>query len=158
MQITWCTRRQPPQLLADDVAAAPADADVDLVEDERGHLVGRGEDGLERQHDARRLAAGGDPGQRLERLAGVGRDQELHAVDAGRVEGVAARSPISASLTITPSPAGVLVDGHLEAHVAHVEVGQLLLQPPGDLVAGGAPGQREGGRLAAPISCRSSSS
>ena len=82
---------QPPQLLAHHIAAAPADADINLIEDERGRLIGRGEDGLERQHDARRLAAGGDLGQRLERLAGIGRDQELHPVNAGRVEGVAAR-------------------------------------------------------------------
>ncbi len=54
-----------------------ADAGVDLVEDERRHfadLAGRDLDG---ERDPRQLAAGGDPGQRTERLLGVARHAEL---------------------------------------------------------------------------------
>ena len=48
--------------------------------------VGGSEDRLQGEHQPRRLAAGGDAAERLERLARVRRDQELDAVDALAVE------------------------------------------------------------------------
>ncbi len=69
-----CTSRQTPQLLSHHRADSSADALVDLVEDERGSLVGAGKHGLERQHQARCLAAGGDLRHRLQRFARIGRD------------------------------------------------------------------------------------
>ena len=43
---------------------------------------GAGQYQLQRQHEARQLAARGDPRQRPERRAGVGRDLEMHALAA----------------------------------------------------------------------------
>ena len=59
---------------------------VDLVEDERGRVVGLGEDLLDRERDARQLAARGDPGQRPGRLARVRGEAIDDLVDAARIE------------------------------------------------------------------------
>ena len=60
------------QLLAHHRRDPPADAGVDLVEDERlARLVGRGQR-LQRQHHARQLAAGHDARQRPESSPGLG--------------------------------------------------------------------------------------
>src|SRR5581483_3360584 len=50
------------QLLPDDFGDAPADADVDFVEDEGGNAPEAGGHDLKREADARELAAGRDPG------------------------------------------------------------------------------------------------
>ena len=64
MQRTWKVAREPLQPRADDVGDAPADAGVDLVEDERlARCVGRRQR-LQRQHDARELPARRDPRER----------------------------------------------------------------------------------------------
>ena len=98
MQSTWKRLRQVLQPRADDVRHCAADAGVDLVEDERlPRRVGRAQ-GLERQHDARQLAARRDPGQRLEVLAGVGRDVELRLLDAP-LGPAAYRTPASVNRT-----------------------------------------------------------
>ncbi len=55
---------QLPQFLSDDGAHAPANALIDLVEDQAGDLVGTSQDVLERQHQARGLASRGDLDQR----------------------------------------------------------------------------------------------
>ena len=72
-----------PQARPDRVGHSPPDAGVDLVEDEgpAGRL-GRIEH-LDRQHHAGEFAARGDPRQRTRCLAGVGRQQEFRAIDAG---------------------------------------------------------------------------
>ena len=79
------------ELLADGFGCAASDADVDFVEDERarrGFLFGLGRgaffDGdLESEEHAGELAAGGDFNERLERLAGIGRDAIFDRVPAG---------------------------------------------------------------------------
>ena len=43
------------QFATHNASHATADPHIDLVEDEGGHRVGVGEDGLQRQHEARRL-------------------------------------------------------------------------------------------------------
>src|SRR3954454_739119 len=78
-------RPQRAQLAADDVGDAAANAGIDLVEDQPGRRCARRTIGgvaeavarcrgerLDRQHDARELAARDDPRQRPELLAGVG--------------------------------------------------------------------------------------
>ena len=57
--------------LADLQPDASADAGVDLVEDERGHARQTREDGLQRQHDTRQLAARGDARQRTRLVSHV---------------------------------------------------------------------------------------
>ena len=87
-------------------ATDAADAGVDLVEDERlARSVGRGQR-LQREHDPRELAAGGDARQGPEVFARVRRDVELPLVDpafaSSRLPHPARRSaPRSAS---GPSP------------------------------------------------------
>src|SRR5689334_10719691 len=75
------------ELLADDLAAASADADIDFVKDKRGHGVGSAEDRLERQHQARALAAAGDASERPEWLARIEAHVKLDAIDAVAVKG-----------------------------------------------------------------------
>ncbi len=95
---------QLPQLFAHRAAHAPADALVDLVEDEGGHLVGTRQHVFERQHQAGGLAAGGDPCQRFQPLARVGRHQELDLVETGSRR----RQPVLPSGRETPSAAGLV--------------------------------------------------
>ncbi len=78
---------QVPELFANRPADTAADALVDLVEDEGGHLVGAGEHVFEGQHQAGGLAAGGDPDERFQTLPGVGSDQEFDLVEAGAIKG-----------------------------------------------------------------------
>ena len=73
-----------------------ADAGVDLVEDQDRRFADGGGERLERQHDARQLAPGGDARQRLRRFARIGGEEELDAVDA--VCGPSAASSSSAVL------------------------------------------------------------
>ena len=47
---------QPAQAVAHPERNGSTDAGVDLVEDQRGHPVQSGQDGLERQHDAGELS------------------------------------------------------------------------------------------------------
>jgi hypothetical protein len=68
---------------------ASADADVDLVEDQRRPRLGPRQDCLQGQRDARQLATRGDARHRPRLIPRVGRDQELDVVDAGRIEGQA---------------------------------------------------------------------
>src|SRR5690349_7859732 len=83
------------QLLAHGLRRAAPDATVDLIKDQRplrgasasavaagSFRVAAFDGGLERQHDARELAAGGDLLYRAQRLAGIGRDKVLHLVEA----------------------------------------------------------------------------
>ena len=67
---------------ADCAGDRAADAAVDLVEDHRRRAARLRERDLQREDEARHLAAGRDPGQRAERRAGIGRDFELDAVGA----------------------------------------------------------------------------
>ena len=71
--------RQP---LAHRMGRGPTDAPVDLVEDQGGRGAGARQHHLQRQHEARQLAAGGDLDQRAERRAGVGRHLEGHPLAA----------------------------------------------------------------------------
>src|ERR1019366_5168885 len=79
------------ELLADGFGGAASDADVDFVEDEGAGgwilLVGFGgilfDGDFEGQHYAGHFAAGGDFGEGLERLAGVGGDAALDFIPAG---------------------------------------------------------------------------
>src|SRR6267378_2838740 len=54
-----------------------ADACIDLVEDQGGQPVGVSSDRLDRQHQARQLAARGDPSQGGDRLARVRGEHHL---------------------------------------------------------------------------------
>ena len=74
---------QPRQALADRAGDRAADPAIDLVEDHRARTTGFSQRDLEREDEARQLAAAGDLGQRAERRAGVGRNLELDAVDTG---------------------------------------------------------------------------
>ena len=76
--------RQPVEPLADRAGDRAADAAVDLVEDHRRGAAVLGQRDLEREDEARQLAAAGDPGQRREGRAGIGRDLELDPVAAAR--------------------------------------------------------------------------
>ena len=70
------------QLGADRRGNRAADAGIDLVEDHARHLVQAQRGDLDRQRDARQLAARGDLAQRARRLAGVGGHQEIRALGA----------------------------------------------------------------------------
>ena len=92
MQTTWRPAESAAQLLADGARGLPADAGVDLVEDERrAAALPRAGDAHQREHHARELAARGRLAQRAGRHAGVGRDQELDLVGAGRAGRLARR-------------------------------------------------------------------
>ena len=98
-------RRGPPELLADHVGDPPPDARVHLVEDQRRHVVGGGEDGLDGEHRARQLATGDDLGEGPELLAGIGRDQQLGASPRRAVRAATARRP-SRAPPRPPAPGG----------------------------------------------------
>ncbi len=61
-------------LCSDSVRDFAADVGVDLVEHEKGNRVVRGECGFDRQHEPRNFAARSDCAQRLQRFAGVRRE------------------------------------------------------------------------------------
>ena len=98
------------KLLRDLLRGSSADARVHLVEDQRLHRILLGKDVLHRQHDARKLAAGCNLAQRLERLANVCRHQKAHAVHSRR------RKRDLLKLTD-------------EADLRHIELGKLRLYP-----------------------------
>ena len=79
--------RETPQAPPDRVGAAPADAAVHLVEDQRRRRVGLGQDPLDGEGDPGQLAAGRDLRERPRRLAGVRGEAIDDLVDAGRIEG-----------------------------------------------------------------------
>jgi NAD(P)-dependent dehydrogenase (short-subunit alcohol dehydrogenase family) len=81
---SWLLARQPRQPLADRARHRAADAAIDLVEDHGRGAALFGQRDLEREDEARQLAARRDLGQRTERCAGIGRDFELDPVAAGR--------------------------------------------------------------------------
>ena len=68
--------------LADRAGNRAADAAVDLIEDHRRRASGFGKCNLQREDEARQLAARGNPGQWPEGSTRVGRDFELDAVGA----------------------------------------------------------------------------
>ena len=86
--------REPREPHADRVGHRAADAGVDLVEHQRRRRAAVGQHDLERQQEARQLAAGGDLHQRPRPRAGIGLHPELDAVDAVR-PGAAASLSIS---------------------------------------------------------------
>ena len=93
-------------------------AGVDLVKDQRVYAVLFGKDVLEREHDARKLAAGSDAADRAKRFTGVRRHDEADLIRAGGGQGVfpfAGKKP------------------HLKADRRHAEIPKLaddaLLEP-----------------------------
>ena len=107
------------ELLADDLRDRPADAGVDLVEDEGRRVRVRERDGFEREHDARQLAARGDARER------------------------ATSSPAFAekknSTSSTPSgPSGCSSKLHVEPRVLHAELGELGVEPRVELLRRGS--------------------
>ncbi len=70
-------------LLSDHLGGFAADIGIDFIEDEDGHLILGGEDGLEGEHDAGEFAAGGDGAEGASGFTGVGCEQELALVEAG---------------------------------------------------------------------------
>ena len=58
------------------------DIGVDLVENQHGNAVLRGERGLQGQHDSRNLAAGCDRPKWALGLAGIRCEEKIHLLDA----------------------------------------------------------------------------
>src|SRR5262249_5265964 len=73
-------------LLPDHLGGGAADAGVDLVEDVGRHRIRLPEGELEREDDARELAARRHLGERTQLLAPVGAEEELDAIPAARAE------------------------------------------------------------------------
>ena len=121
------------QFLADDAANTPADALVDLIENQGGNVVGLGQHVFERQHQARGLAAGGDLDQRLEAFAGVGGNQEFDAFQAGRGEGDAPAIRQRRTLRV-----GLVLEIDLETRSGHAQVAQLVFDGKFQFLGGGA--------------------
>ena len=74
------------QLPADHLGDGAADARIDFVEHQAGQVRGLHRRDLQREADARQLAARGHLGQRPRRLPRVGADEELDVVVALRRE------------------------------------------------------------------------
>src|SRR5438105_3963022 len=77
-------RREAAKLFADDRTEASADVGVDFIEYQHAHAIALRENSLEREHDARKLAAGSDFAQRLRELSGVGLHGEFNLIDPRR--------------------------------------------------------------------------
>ena len=83
--VTHSTCRRVAQRLqqpADGRGDGAADARVDFVEDQRGHVAHFARHDLDRERDARQLAARGDARERTERLLRMARDAELDVLEA----------------------------------------------------------------------------
>ena len=91
-----------------------------------------GQRALERQHQARGLAAGGHARHRLERFAGVGADQKLDLVHAAGIKGHAAA--IGQNGPVGPL---ALHDSHAKAGARHLQVAQFGFHLPRQLFACG---------------------
>src|SRR3989304_4316077 len=89
---------QSPQLLADRHADAPADALIDLVEDQRRRLVGARQHVLEREHQPGRLTARRDLRPRLQSFADIPRNEKLRLFQPPRL------APRTASPPAPPTP------------------------------------------------------
>jgi hypothetical protein len=85
------------------------DARVDLIEDEGGHGIDASQDGLEGEHDAGELAAGGDPGEGAGFEAAVHCHQELDAL-------AAVGAGLGESLEIHPEPGAVEAESGEHVH------------------------------------------
>ncbi len=83
MQRIWCDFAERAHFRADRMRDLAADVGVDLIEDEERDGVLRGQRGLDREHDARDFTRGGDGAQRLGRLAGIRREEELGGFQSG---------------------------------------------------------------------------
>ncbi len=120
------------QLSSDHVGHPPADAGVHLVEDQAGRLVlGRGR-AAQGQQQARELTARGYALKRPQLLSDVGRQQELHRVEAVGLPALGARRLLRQGLGSHPHP---------EAGALHGQLAQLLLEALLEL-AGLRPAQR----------------
>lgn len=107
------------------------DAAVDLIEDDGGQQVALGDDRLDGKHETRELAARGDVGNRTERAALVGVEEELDAVVAHEAE---------------VGGGGYLDDDACQSHAQLCQHGgYLLLQEEGCLLTAG--GELVGGLL-----------
>ena len=69
------------QTFADGMSGRPADAAVDLVEDQAPLRVDAGKHHLDGEQEARQFAAGSDAPDRSRRAAGIGRHLEGDAVE-----------------------------------------------------------------------------
>jgi hypothetical protein len=118
--------RELPELLADHVPHATADALVQLVEDQDRRLVDGRQCALQRQHEAGELSAARDLRKRPRRLPQIGGHEELDAVDAGLVEGYASALSLDLHSLGIRSASQV----HREARARHAERLHLLLDDP----------------------------
>jgi hypothetical protein len=107
-------------LLSDHLGGFAADIGIDFIEDEDGHLILGGEDGLEGEHDAGEFAAGGDGAEGTRGFTGVGCKQEFALVESGG--GGGGGSVVS----------GSGLDADFEAGLAESEGGELLLSGLGE--------------------------
>src|SRR5580698_3729097 len=71
------------ELAPDDLTDCAADAGVDFVEDDRGDAPTLRFKAFQREHHARQLTTGGDPGERQRRLSEIGREVELDRIETG---------------------------------------------------------------------------
>ena len=74
------------QLFADALRRDTGHTRIHLVEHHGGDVVPLGEHVFQCQHDARQLAAGGNFTDAPRLLPGVGGDQKLHHIGAGRLK------------------------------------------------------------------------
>ncbi len=119
------------ELAPDDVGDAPADAGVDFVEDQTGRrrarrtvggvaetVARRGNQGLDREHDARQLAARDNARERPQVLAWIRRDEELPSINSSR-------APAGLGLQPVAKP-------HLEARALHGQLREDGLELPAE--------------------------
>src|SRR5437763_15179423 len=71
------------ELAADDRAESAADVGVDFVEDQDRDTIALRQHALQRQHDARELAAGGDLAEGLGSESGISLNDEFQGVETG---------------------------------------------------------------------------
>ena len=134
------------QLAAYHSAHAPANALVDLIEDQGGHLVGACQHIFDRQHEPRGFATGGRFHQRFETLARVEGHEELDMLQPVDIE--------SHPLPISQGHALRIWAGleiHAKAGRGHVQIFQLVFHRAGQGLGGGMAFLRERRPLAAQV-------
>ena len=115
-----------PQFFADNLAGAPAHADINFIEHQRWHSIHAGQNGFHRQQQPRRFATRRDPRQRFEWFARVWAEKKLNRVYARAIKRHRLRVVAQAHATRV----GTLRQLDIKLNVRHRQIAHRRLNSP----------------------------
>ena len=113
------------ELFTDLLRGATGNTGIHFIKNDGTNAIFFGQYILDGQHNTRQLTAGGDLGQRLCFLTGIGTDHEFHFISASRA-------------------IGLFPAGNGEPNTSHIKIGQLLFYSLGKLRSSSKTASRQG--------------